>query len=481
MFDRDHEWRSLDRFVGTTKEGTTLGLVYGRRRQGKTFLLESLAEARRGFYFPALRQSAAQNLERLADAYGSFTDSPAGVAFASWDDAIRALLALGRDARSPVPVVIDEFPYLLDGAPELPSLLQTVLSPRSQASRVWRARMILCGSALSTMRDLLGGSAPLRGRASLELMVHPFGYRDAATFWNVRDQPDLAMRLHALVGGTAGYRDMSGGSSPQSLSDFDEWVATALLDTASAMFREGRVLLSEESRVTDTSVYLSVLTAVAQGKTRRGEIAAAVGRAEGALAHPLAVLIEAGLLAPVADALKQRRTTFHIAEPILRFHQLVIAPRESRLARHQGPAVWAELADTVASKIYGPHFEELARVWCAEHTSGDTLGGAHPSLVAPTVLPCREHRISHEVDVVALSAGTHTSQVLAIGEAKWQSKRCDQADLHRLEHLRALIGQTEPVKLLLFSRSGFTRDLTHHASSRPDVELVDPDRLYDGS
>lgn len=432
-----------------------------------------------------MRQSAAQNLQRLADAYGAFTGSLVNVAFPSWDEALNGLLALGSEATSPVPVVIDEFPYLLSGAPELPSLLQAVLSPRSEAARAWRTRLILCGSALSTMRDLLGGSAPLRGRASLEMVVHPFGYRDAAAFWEASAQPELAMRMHALVGGTPGYRDMSGGGGPQSLADLDEWVTTALLDPASAMFREGRVLLAEEERVTDMAVYFSVLTAVSQGKTRRGEIAAAMGRAEGALAHPLTVLTEAGLLVAVTDALKQRRTTFHIAEPVLRFHQLVIAPHESRLVRHQGPAVWAELADTVASKIYGPHFEECARVWCAEHASAETLGGdALPGRVAPTVLPCREHRVTHEVDAVVLSsrsAGAGPGRVLAIGEAKWHTKPCDQPQLDRLEHLRDLLDQGSPMKLLLFSRSGFTRDLSGVAASRPDVELIDLDRLYHGS
>jgi uncharacterized protein len=67
MFDRDHEWRSLDRFVDAPRSGAMLGLVYGRRRQGKTFLVESQVQARRGLYVPVLRQSDAQNLQRVAE------------------------------------------------------------------------------------------------------------------------------------------------------------------------------------------------------------------------------------------------------------------------------------------------------------------------------------------------------------------------------------------------------------------------------
>ena len=186
LFDRDREWAALEEFVANDRAGALLGLVYGRRRQGKTFLLELLTEHYGGFYFSALSQSTAQNLARFSEQYQAFTRSRARVAFDTWEQAFEAVLALGEGRAEPMVIVIDEFPYLLDGAPELPSVLQNLLRPRGPAARAWRSRLILCGSALSVMRDLLAGTAPLRGRAALELLVHLFGYRDAAEFWDSR-------------------------------------------------------------------------------------------------------------------------------------------------------------------------------------------------------------------------------------------------------------------------------------------------------
>ena len=481
VFDRDHEWQALDDFVTTSRRGAALGLVYGRRRQGKTFLLETLVEAHDGFYVSALKQSGIQNRERLAEAYRSFTGSRARVNFATWEEAMEALLALGEDAKEPVVVVLDEFPYLLDGAPELSSVLQNLLRPKGPAIQHWKTRLILCGSALSTMRGLLAGTAPLRGRASLELLLHPFGYRDAASFWQVAGDPELAIRLHALVGGTPAYRDMCNNVSPKSARDLDRWVAANLLNPASAMFREGNALLSGEDRVVDTAIYFAVLTAISQGRTRRGEIAAAVGKADGALAHPLTVLTEAGLVAPLSDATKQKRTTYHLAEPALRLHQLVIAPNESRLTRHHGSDVWAEVADTVAARIYGPHFEDLARTWCAEHASKATLGGT-ASKVGPTVVACPEHRGNHEIDVVAIEVVAQSAdRITALAEAKWRTGAVGLDQLTRLEHLRTLMRLPANVKLLLFSRTGFSKALHVAAARRGDVELVDLPRLYTGS
>lgn len=479
LFDRDHEWADLSKFVTTDKQGASLGLVYGRRRQGKTFLLQSLCEAHEGFYFAALRQSSTQNLERLAEAYRMFTRTRARINFRDWEEALEALLALGEDVDSPAVVVLDEFPYLLEVAPELPSILQSLLSPRGQAVTHWRTRVILCGSALSTMRGLLSGTAPLRGRTSLDLMIHPFGYRDAAGYWGVAHDPELAVQLHALVGGTPAYLDMSGSAPPAALEDLDTWVTDTLLNPASAMFREGNVLLSEEERITDTTSYLAVLAAISSGASRRGEIAAAIGRPADSLAHPLTVLTAARLVRASDDALKQKRTTYLVSEPIVALNELIISPNEARLARHQAEAVWAQAADTVASRIYGPHFEELARVWCAEHAAHTTVGG-EADRVGSTELACRGHNSNHEVDVVVVeNRPNEPRRVAAIGEAKWQRQPCGRRQLTRLEHLRELLDEVT-MKLLLFSRTGFTDELIATAADRDDVELVDVARLYSG-
>jgi uncharacterized protein len=273
--------------------------VYGRRRQGKTLLLELLAEATGGFAFTGLQQASTQNLADLAAAYAEFTSLP-GASFGNWPDAVAALLALGDRLNRPVPVILDEFPYLVQQAPELPSALQRALSPRGAARRSGQARLILCGSAFTVMRGLLGGSAPLRGRAKLELVVQPFDFREAAEFWGVRDDPELAFQVHSLVGGTPAYRDMC-VDRPGSVPEFDEWVVNRLLYPASAMFREGSALLYEESELGDASLYHAVLAAICGGAHKRSDIAKKLGRPDSALSYPLDMLERVQLVRKVND------------------------------------------------------------------------------------------------------------------------------------------------------------------------------------
>jgi hypothetical protein len=480
---RDRQWTSLAEFGTDPAAGATLGLVYGRRRQGKTLMLELLAEATGGLMFTAREQSDHQNLADLSAAYAAYTGQPSTLRLGSWQDLIEALVRIGTDAATPVPVILDEFPHLVAQAPSLPSLIQIALSPRSFASRRTRTRLILCGSALSVMRDLLGNGAPLRGRAKLELVLRPFDFREAASFWGLESEPELAFRVNALLGGTPAYRAMTYGP-PGSLKTFDRWVAERLLNPASAIFREGNLLLREEAALTDPTPYHAVLTAIAGGATRRSEIAGLLGRPATGVGHLLEGLEQVGLITRLEDALRQRRGAYRLTDPLIRLHSLVIERNEGALVRGRGARVWASSASTVASMIYGPHFEDLAREWCVSHAHAETLGG-EPNQVLPAVAPCRTHGQGHELDVVVIDhPANQQRRVIAIGEAKATSDSVDQTQLRRLEHLRDLVPAAlapVPARLLLFSRSGFMPELRREAATRGDIELVDLDRLYNGA
>ncbi|WP_200902560.1 MULTISPECIES: hypothetical protein [Protofrankia] len=228
-----------------------------------------------------------------------------------------------------------------------------------------------------------------------------------------------------------------------------------------------------------------MLAAIARGRTRRGEIASDLGRGTGGIHHALTVLTDAHLITPHEDAFHSRRTSFTLAEPVLRLHQLVIRPRETRLSLRRGVEVWAELADTVSARIYGPHFEDVARTWSLAYASAETLGG-RASRVQPATIRCPDTTCpahDHAIDSVVIETRPNEpNRVLAIGEAKWRATPVDADGLARLRHMRSVLpGAPGDVKLLLFSRSGFTPALAADAATSSDVELVDLARLYTGS
>lgn len=481
MFDRDREWGALCAFALDDSLGASLGIVSGRRRQGKTFLLRALCQAAGGFYFAADEATDAESLHRIGAALAEHIGAPVPLAFTGWQDVIDALLALGRD--KPIPVVIDEFPYLVAANPSLPSVVQNALAPLREQRDQSRTRLLLCGSAMSFMGRLLTGGAPLRGRAALELVVPTLDHQLAAQFWGVTD-PVTALKVNAIVGGTPAYRrELVRDDVPDGPDDFDPWVLRTVLSPTSPLFREARYLLADEPSLRDAALYHSVLAAIASGSTTRGRIASFMGRKSGDLAHPLTVLEDCGLVVRQPDAFRDNRTTFRIAEPLITFHHAVMRPVWADLEHtRDASCLWQAAQQRYASNVLGPHVEHVTRYWL-RHLAPEDLLRALPATVETGTVNDPAGRTTHEVDIVATGhADDGPRPLLAIGEVKW-GDTVGQAHLDRLRHIRALLAAqgragAADCRLVLTSASGFTDDLEEQARTTDEIVLVHAADLY---
>lgn len=486
LFDRTQEWADLVEFA-EGDQPIRIGIVYGRRRQGKSWLLRRLVRKAGGIYTMALQHDRASALDRMADSLSrasSLTD--VRFSLSDWEEALRTARAVLRQNDQRV-LVLDEYPYLLEHSEELSSVLQAFYDEVRNDEGGPPLRIILCGSAISVMEELLSGSSPLRGHTQLEMRLGPFDFRTSGEFWGI-DDPDLAFKMNAVLGGTAGYRDLVQVDLPASGEELPRWLSRTVLNPASALFTEDDYLLREDPRIRDRAVYHSILQAVSEGRSTPTEIGGAIGRKRTALTHPLDVLETAGFLRVSQDIRKQRGSSIRIADPIVRFHQLITKPRISQFEERQFEDAWTAAIPTFRSQILGPHFERLARRWVQlfadESTLGDPIGE-----VGFTVIPDREQRTNHEIDIVALQAGERRSRkssaITCIGEAKASNSSRNIRDLERLERIRALLvadgAPCANATLLLFGRSGFDGELRAAAEERRDVELVDLDRLYSGS
>lgn len=483
MFDRDHEWEALTRFIQDPEPGATLGVVSGRRRQGKTFLLDAACRAAGGFYFGATEATNVESLRRMSLALTEHVRPAAPFHFESWSEAFDVLLSLGDEG--PVPVVIDEFPYLAKANSELPSIIQEALRPGREQRARSRARLLLCGSALSFMGRLLAGNAPLRGRAGLDLVVRPLDHRLAAEFWDI-DDPRLAVQVNAIVGGTPAYRrEFARGDSPSGPEDFDDWVVRTVLNPETPLFREARYLLAEEPDLRDTALYLSVLGAVADGNSTRGKIANCLERRANDLAHPLNVLEDAGLLHRDADVFRANRSTYRIAEPLITFYHAIMRPTWGQLERPGSAArVWQASRRRFVSNVLGPHFEQVCRAWTLHGADPDLIGGL-PADVGSGEIHDPATRRNCEVNVVVAGMpGSGATPLLAIGEAKWNDVM-GLGHLDRLRQVRSVIAASgkyncDDTKLICYSGAGFNDRLRDVADKEDDVVLVDLAMLYGG-
>ncbi|WP_236242228.1 ATP-binding protein [Streptomyces sp. CC228A] len=484
VFDRDAEWDALVGFATDPGPGPRLGVVSGRLRQGKTHLLRVLTESTGGFLFCADDAVEAESLRRLGDLLARRTGNAEAGRPRDWTEAVDALLALA--GREPLPVVLDEFPGLVRQSPSLPAVLHAAFrrhadGPHGGASS-GRARLLLSGSARPVMRRLFCGPSALRELVTTEVEVGPFGYREAARFWGL-DDVRLALRVHAVVGGTPAYRHaLVADRAPAGPDDFDAWVCATVLDPRTPLFHEAPRLVHEAADSRDRGLCHSVLAAVALGAGTPGEVADRVGTSLGDVSHALALLRDCALLHGEPDVLRPQLTRLRVAEPLLAFEHAVVRPHRTLLEGTPGRAeeVWVSARPVFESTVAPAQFAEVCRTWVRDHAAPGTFGGpagrvGHGSLAGPG-------EPGAEVVVRGEGAGGRPGPLLSVGLARWG----ELVDVHHLERLHRLVGLLDErgedvarVVPALYSSAGFGPAL-RTAEAQGDVVLVGPDRLYAG-
>lgn len=472
----------LEAFIGSPADRNTLGLLYGRRRIGKSTLLMSLVEAHQGFYWEATRGESAIQLARLGDALGAHL-GVGRLSLESWEEALQRMLQLG--AAGPLPVVLDEFGYVLEADPTVDSVLATALGPAGRRTNPGQARLILCGSAIAMMASLTVGEAALRGRTGIEVVMQPNDFREAARALGPGATRDLATRVYAVIGGVIGYAtDMVDYDLPRDATDFDRWVVERVLSPAATLHHEATTLLAEDPTLaaSRTAMHHSILGAIANGSVTAGAISRLLKRPVSNLDPVLKRLIAAGFVVRHADPIRAQRPTYALADSFLQFHYAILEPHGTVLRERNPREVWERrLVSTFDSRVRGPVFEEQARTWVRRFADPTTLGGS-PDHVGPSSARIGEKECELDVLVAADAEGGGPSDrvVHAMGEAK-AGEVIGLGHLRRLEKARVSLGtRAAHAKLLLFGAS-FHPDLVSTAQGRGDVELIDLERLYTGA
>ena len=489
MIGRESEWTRLTDFANSGEASASLGIVWGRRRIGKSFILQDLSEQVRGFYYHALRGSSAEALRDLGEHLGKQLGAVAPFALNSWDEAVDALVALGRERE--MLVVLDEFPYLLEHTPALDSMIQRAYAPRAANRRGSRTRLVLCGSAMGVMGKLLTGTAPLRGRAGLDLRMQPFDFRTARRLHGI-DNLMTAVGSYAVIGGVAAYaREMVENDLPTSPDDFDRWICRRVLSPAAPLFGEVELLLGEDpavSKVRKPNLYHAALAGVALGNHAWSSLTKYVRISGSSLHSIVSALTCASFLEEVQDPVRDNRPTYQPSDPLIRFHYAIIRRHQARLGRHgvNTGALWRDLIPAFRSQVLGPCFETMARSWITHFADHDTVGGP-PDHVGPTSLTVTNRETGatapREIDVVVAAddaAEPSGRTVYALGEAK-VGERFTLRHVRRLEDQRIALGdRAEGARLLLFG-SSFDDAVQVSAGERVDLEIVDLERLYGGA
>lgn len=451
---RDKELNALDKFYKSDK--FEFVVIYGRRRVGKTALINQFIGDKKSIFFMGVESNEKQNLENLSKSIIEFSSGiQAETSFASFQAALEYVFKLAENER--IILTIDEYPYVARSSKSLASTLQLLIDKYKDTSKLM---LILCGSSMSYMEDhVLAYKAPLYGRRTAQMKILPFDFEESCRYFNNLSDEDKAL-IYGIVGGTPQYLlQMSDKLS------VEENIKNTYLNPMSFLYEEPVNLLKQEVR--EPAIYTAIITAIATGHSRMSEISTKVGEDTNVCSNYLKNLINLGFIqkeTPYGEK-ASKKSIYSIEDNMFYFWYRFVLDNNSVIARGAADMVYKRIEPQL-SNYMGRVFEEI----CMQYLWKQLLEGN-----APIEFVSLGHwwgndpiqKAQAEIDIM----GEQDSDSALFAECKWRNEKID------LDILETLIGRSKlfrytKVHYYLFSKSGFTKGCMEKAEEMGNVTLV---------
>lgn len=451
---RERELASLTQLYNSDK--FEFVVLYGRRRVGKTALINHFIDGKKAIYFMGVESNAKQNLENFSKSIIEYASGiEAETSFASFQAALETVFRLSENER--IILAIDEYPYVARASKSLASTLQLLIDKYKDRSRLM---LILCGSSMSYMEDhVLAYKAPLYGRRTVQIKLQPFDFEETCRYFGNFSTEEKAL-AYGIVGGTPQYLlQMNDRLS------IEENVKNTYLNPTSSLYEEPTNLLKQEVR--EPAIYTAIITAIATGASRMSEISSKVGEDTNVCSTYLKNLVALGIVqkeTPYGEK-ASKKSIYSIDDNMFRFWYRFVPENASMIARGAADLVYKRIEPHLPEYM-GKVFEEI----CKQYLWKLLLGGKSP--VEFTSLgrwwgndPV--HKCQAEIDIM----GEQDKDTALFAECKWTTEKVD------LAVLETLIARSElfPYKnkhFFLFSKSGFTKGCVEKAKELGNVSLV---------
>ncbi len=424
FYDRKEEIKMFKAFFDA--EDFKLFILYGRRRVGKTYLLKHSTQSRNGIFFSGRQISGELLLELFSQEAGKIMNMT-GIHFKHWEEAFDFAFSNSEKINY---LILDEFQYLVEAAPEIPSILQTLIDHKETS-----LKLVLCGSSISFMHGLLLYSNPLYGRKSNYLKLQPIKFPALSEFLSV-DCHSL-LDFYTVFGGIPLYLEMI---DPE--KSLFENIQRLFLTIDSPLREEPLFLLSQELR--EPRAYLSILEAISFGYNRSGEIASKIGYKDSRKIQPyLDTLKTLDLIkkeVPITEKNPQRsrKGIYKIKDQLFAFWFRFIFPNLHFIENDQSAKVIGDLERNI-NQSTSFVFEEVSRNFLLKHFQFDKIGNYWSKDI--------------EIDIMAQKADKWY-----VGECKWRNRQIGYETYHQLVQKGNQLPY--PVeKYILVSKSGFDRRL----------------------
>lgn len=451
---REKELNALEKLYISNK--FEFVVIYGRRRVGKTALINKFLDDKKAIYFMGVESNTKQNLENFSK---SIIEYDSGIetetSFLSFQAALEYVFKLSQKER--LILTIDEFPYVARSSKSLSSTLQLLIDKYKDSSKLM---LILCGSSISYMEDyVLAYKAPLYGRRTAQMKIMPFDFEETCHYFKKFSNEEKAL-IYGIVGGT-----------PQYLMQMDDTLSVedniknTFLNPISFLYEEPINLLKQEVR--EPAIYTAIITAIAKGASRMSEISNQINENTNVCSAYIKTLMNLGIIqkeTPYGEK-ASHKAIYSIEDNMFRFWYRFVLENNSIIARGATDLVYKRIEPKL-SDYMGKIFEDICKqyLWkqlltnkCpVEFTSLGRWWGNDP------IEKCQT-----EIDIM----GEQDKNTALFAECKWTNEKVNQSVLETLVK-RSKLFSYKYIHLYLFSKSGFTQGCIDQANKMGNVTLV---------
>lgn len=442
------------------KNSSSLVIIYGRRRIGKTALIKNFIQNKPALYFLTSEAMETQNISALKNLMLEFTGNPLlGKDFNfTWDDLFEVFKDYKKNERKIL--VIDEFQYLGKTNTSFPSIFQRIWDNLLENENIM---VILCGSLITMMESqTLNYSSPLYGRRTGQIKMKQIKFTDYQDFFENKNEEEM-IEFYAVTGGVPKYIEVF-----QPGDNIMAAIEKNVLNRQGFLYEEPIFLLERE--LGEIGSYFSIISAIARGNHKLSKIAAVLGVSQTNLTRYLKTLVDLDLIerrVPVteSDPSKSKLGLYYIIDNYIEFWFKFIYPYRSYIEMDDTAFVMDKIKQNFIDNHVSFVFENvcLQKMW---------------ELNKQNELPLKFTRVGRwwdkntEIDIVGLNENT---KEIILGECKYTNEKPGAALFYQLIQKGKEVSWNKNERkeyYILFSKSRFTPELLNLAKERKDLKLI---------
>lgn len=450
---RKKELKELNnRYNSNRKE---FGVIYGRRRIGKSALISKFLENKEHIFFQAKKDSIYGNLRSFSYEINKYMNMPKSFVYSSFEEAFDELISYVKDKR--FIIAIDEYPYIIKQEPSFSSIFQEIVDKAPD-----NLIFIISGSDVSMLqKEIINHNSPLFKRRTFEMQIKKLKYSESLEF--LKDIPNEEKVKYLALTSTYPYYL----SAMDYTISFEDNIKKLLFNEYGAFFTLPDQLLYNSTNTQD--IYNAILYAVSKRKRSNKEISDYIHEEESKVSKYIVTLLANELLDKRETYMGTKKTIYYeIGDPMLRFWYSFIFNNAERI-KLNGDIVYNNLKDEISQFIsFG--FEDVSRLYMNELNENGSLGNIFPSFKPYRV---EKSQLSRSIEIDGLS---NDNKRLIVLECKYRNTKFNLDMFNHLQESASIFPSKYTREYYLFSKSGFTNDLINIQNNH--IHLISLDNMF---